>query len=45
MKKIFIMAYLRNNLGDDLFVKELINRYPNEKFYIDVIDLKYGEVF
>lgn len=45
MKKIFIMAYLRNNLGDDLFVKELINRYPSEKFYIDVIDLKYGEVF
>lgn len=45
MKKIFIMAYLRNNLGDDLFVKELINRYPSEKFYINVIDLKYGEVF
>ena len=45
MKKIFIMAYLRNNLGDDLFVKELINRYPNEKFYIDVIDLEYGKIF
>ena len=45
MKKIFIMAYLRNNLGDDLFVTELINRYPNTKFYIDVIDPKYAKVF
>lgn len=45
MKKIFIMAYLRNNLGDDLFVTELINRYPNTKFYVDVIDSKYAKVF
>ena len=39
------MAYLRNNLGDDLFVSELINRYPNVKFYIEVIDLKYAKAF
>ena len=45
MKKISIMAYLRNNLGDDLFVSELINRYPNVKFYIEVIDLKYAKAF
>ncbi len=45
MKKIFVMAYLRNNLGDDLFVLELINRYPNVKFYIDVVDMKFAEPF
>ena len=45
MKKIFIMAYLRNNLGDDMFVMELLNRYPNVEFYIEVVDLKYAKAF
>lgn len=45
MKKVFVMAYLRNNLGDDLFVTELINRYPDANFYIDVLDYKYAQVF
>ena len=31
--KIFINAYLENNLGDDLFVDILLNRYSNHKFY------------
>lgn len=34
MKKVFIMAYLRKNLGDDLFVKMLLEKYPNIEFYI-----------
>lgn len=45
MKKIFVMAYLRNNLGDDLFILDLINRYPDVEFYIEVIDLKYAKAF
>lgn len=45
MKKILVFAYLRNNVGDDLFVVELLNRYSNHKFYINVLEEKYGEPF
>lgn len=45
MKRIFVMAYLRNNFGDDLFVSELIDRYPKDMFYIDVINMKFAESF
>ena len=31
--KIFVNAYLENNLGDDLFMDILVNRYPNHEFY------------
>lgn len=31
---IYVLAYYRLNLGDDLFIKSLIERYPNEKFYL-----------
>ncbi|WP_437829586.1 polysaccharide pyruvyl transferase family protein [Niallia taxi] len=34
MKKVLISAYLNNNLGDDLFVKILCERYPQAQFYI-----------
>ncbi|WP_422802917.1 polysaccharide pyruvyl transferase family protein [Streptococcus sp. FT1-106] len=33
MKKIFLKGYLKNNLGDDLFVKIITERYPDNKFY------------
>lgn len=35
MKKIEIYAYTRLNLGDDLFIKTLCERYPNQKFIIN----------
>ena len=34
MKKVFIMAYLRKNFGDDLFVHMLLEKYKNLEFYI-----------
>lgn len=34
MKKVFLMAYLRKNLGDDLFVKMLLEKYKDIEFYI-----------
>lgn len=34
MKKLKIYAYVNFNLGDDLFVKVLCNRYPNTKFIL-----------
>lgn len=34
MKKIFIFAYINLNLGDDLFVKTLCEKFPQHTFYI-----------
>lgn len=34
MKKVFLYAYDRQNLGDDLFVHTITKRYPKAKFYI-----------
>lgn len=33
-KKVFLNAYFNNNLGDDLFVKILLERYPSVRFYV-----------
>lgn len=33
MKKIFLRAYDKVNLGDDLFIRTIVNRYPDVKFY------------
>ena len=37
MKKVFILAYSKVNLGDDLFVDILVNRYKNVQFYTRAI--------
>lgn len=34
MKKIFLYAYDKVNLGDDLFIDNLVSRYPNIRFYM-----------
>lgn len=34
MKKAFLYAYDRVNLGDDLFVRTLVRRYPDVQFYM-----------
>lgn len=34
MKKVFLYAYDRQNLGDDLFVHTITKRYPDVHFYI-----------
>ena len=34
MKKVFLCAYDRRNLGDDLFVHTITKRYPHVRFYI-----------
>ena len=33
-KKHLLYAFTQNNLGDDLFIKMLCDRYPNHDFYI-----------
>ena len=34
MKKVFLYAYDRINLGDDLFIHTIVKRYPNVQFYL-----------
>lgn len=34
MKKVFLYAYDRRNLGDDLFVHTIVKRYPDTRFYM-----------
>lgn len=44
MKKVLILAYTTVNLGDDIFVKMLCDRYKHVKFYI-VTEQKYSTAF
>lgn len=37
MKKVFLLAYSKVNLGDDLFVDILVNRYKNVQFFTRAI--------
>src|SRR5690625_3035781 len=44
MKKVMVYAYTKFNLGDDLFLKILFDRYPNTNFNL-VAPQKYKEIF
>lgn len=44
MKNVFLYAYDRQNLGDDLFVHTITGRYPDTQFYM-WSDAKNKEVF
>lgn len=44
-KRIFVYAYLNYNLGDDLFVQSLCERYPNILFCIYTGDPNYPQIF
>ena len=44
MKKVYIHAYMANNLGDDLMVRILCRRYPKVKFLL-IADEKYKKIF
>ena len=37
MKKVFLLAYSKMNLGDDLFIDILVNRYKNIQFFTRAI--------
>lgn len=40
-KKIFLISYARKNLGDDLFVKMLIENYSDVEFFTIIKDYEY----
>ena len=39
--KVFLMAYARKNLGDDLFLKMILDRYPMHDFYMKIRDYNH----
>ena len=39
--KIFIMAYARKNLGDDIFIKMLLEKYSDIDFYIKIKEYNF----
>lgn len=45
MKKILVYAYYAKNLGDDLFLKVLFDRYPNVEFYLLHANESYRNIF
>lgn len=45
MKKILLSAYLNLNLGDDLFLKILFDRYSNVKWFLPKGGKQYKEIF
>lgn len=44
-KKVFILAYTRQNLGDDLFIYMLLKRYPKVHFYINIEKQEHAKLF
>lgn len=42
--EVFLNGYWKKNLGDDLFVKTICERYPDSNFYLEA-DPKDGSVF
>ncbi len=42
--KIFLLAYAKLNLGDDLFLEFISTRYPNVEFDI-IVDEKYHDIY
>lgn len=45
MKKIFILAYAKANVGDDLFIYMLIEKYKNVHFYINIKEKEHQRAF
>lgn len=43
-KKVLVLAYTNVNLGDDLFVRVLCQRYPEVSFYIEA-NQQYQKIF
>lgn len=45
MKKVYLDIYLARNLGDDLFLEILLNRYPNVIFFVNYHGPDYMDFF
>lgn len=45
IKRLLVNAYFAQNVGDDLFLKILFDRYPKEKFYLLTSNQNYKKTF
>lgn len=45
MKKIFILAYAKANVGDDLFIQMLLEKYKDVQFYINIKEKEHQKAF
>jgi colanic acid/amylovoran biosynthesis protein len=44
-KKVMVNAYFAKNLGDDLFLKVLFDRYPSVEWYLLTANKEYYKIF
>ncbi len=44
-RKVFIMAYARANVGDDLFIVTLLEKYKDIDFYIGIKEMSFAKAF
>ena len=44
-KRFFILAYARQNLGDDLFIYMLLRKYPEIQFFINIEKPEHAKLF
>lgn len=44
-KNVFILAYAKQNLGDDLFIYMLLKKYPNISFSINIANPEHAKLF
>jgi len=42
---VYLIAYIRANLGDDLFVKNILEKYPDINFYMNSENEEYAKAF
>lgn len=45
MKKVLVHGYTMDNLGDDLFFRVLVSRYPDVLFYLPTLNVHYRKKY
>ena len=45
MKLVLVHGYTMNNLGDDLFFRVLVERYPDVQFYLPTLNVSYKKKY
>ena len=45
MKRVLVHGYTMSNLGDDLFLRVLAERYPQVVFYLPTLNIDYKKKY
>lgn len=43
--KVYLIAYIKSNFGDDLFVKKIVEQYPDIEFYMNSENEDFAKAF